>query len=68
MDAREIKGILVEKTSKAGNKYICVEFKLTDSYTAVWFPSKSELELIKQLKENNTNSSYSDTNVFEQFK
>lgn len=67
MDAKKIEGLLVEKTSKNGNKYICCEFKLTDDYTAVWFPTKAELELIKN-KYNNSSTSSSDTSVFDNFK
>ena len=38
---------LVEKTSKAGNKYICVEVSLTDNVKKVVFLTDAEVELLK---------------------
>lgn len=42
-----IKAVLVEKVSKTGEKYICVEVYYTATYKKILFPSKAELELIK---------------------
>ena len=38
---------LVEKTSKVGNKYICVEVSLTDKVKKVVFLTDAEVELLK---------------------
>lgn len=43
----DIQARLVEKTSKEGNKYICVEIPINSSYTITLFPSKAEVELLK---------------------
>lgn len=38
---------LVEKVSKKGNKYLCVEIHLTDTYKKVIFLEQAENELLK---------------------
>lgn len=38
---------VVEKTSKSGNKYVCVEIEITPTYTKVVLLDRAELELIK---------------------
>lgn len=43
----DVKAKIVEKTSKAGNKYICVEIPVSSTYTITLFPSKAEVELLK---------------------
>lgn len=40
---------LTEKTSSKGNKYICIEIKLTPTYTKQVFLEKPEEELIRVL-------------------
>lgn len=42
----DVKATLVEKTSKSGNKYKCVELHLTDTYTKIVFLDNAELELL----------------------
>lgn len=44
-----IKCQLVEKVSQKGNKYLCLEIFLTDSYKKVVFLDTAEVELIKLL-------------------
>lgn len=51
-----IKSELVEKTSKSGNKYVCIEVSLTDKVKKVVFLTDAEVELIK-LYLSSTNSS-----------
>lgn len=43
----EIKGTLVEKTSKNGNLYQVIELKLTDTYKKLVFLDQAEIELLK---------------------
>ena len=38
---------LVEKTSKKGNNYYCIEVEITPDYKKVVFLDQAELELIK---------------------
>lgn len=38
---------LVEKTSKKGNNYYCIEVEITQDYKKVVFLDQAELELIK---------------------
>lgn len=40
---------LVEKESKNGNNYICIEIYLTDTYKKQVFLDQSEVELLKIL-------------------
>ena len=47
MDPIQVKGTLQEKTSKNGNKYLCLEVRLTENYTKVVFFEKAEEELLK---------------------
>lgn len=42
-----IKCILVEKVSKNGNNYLCLEIYLTDTYKKIVFLDKAEMELLK---------------------
>lgn len=43
-----VNAVLVEKTSsKSGKNYICIEIKLTDTYTKQVFLEPAELELLK---------------------
>lgn len=42
-----IKAELVERTSKTGNKYICVELSITDNIKKLVFLTEAELELLK---------------------
>ena len=50
---------LVEKVSKNGNKYICIEVSLTDKVKKVVFLTDAEVELLKLYM----SSSKSSTNV-----
>lgn len=42
-----IKCNLVEKVSKTGNNYLCLEIYLTDTYKKIVFLDKAEIELLK---------------------
>ena len=42
-----IKFNLVEKVSKNGNNYLCLEIYLTDTYKKIVFLDKAEMELLK---------------------
>lgn len=42
-----IKCNLVEKVSKSGNNYLCLEIFLTETYKKVVFLDKAEIELLK---------------------
>lgn len=42
-----IKCNLVEKVSKKGNNYLCLEIYLTDTYKKIVFLEPSEIELLK---------------------
>lgn len=42
-----LKAELVQRESKNGNLYTCIEVKLTDSYVKRVFVESSEIELIK---------------------
>lgn len=42
-----IKCNLVEKVSKSGNNYLCLEIYLTDTYKKIVFLDKAEIELLK---------------------
>lgn len=42
-----IKCNLIEKVSKSGNNYICLEIFLTETYKKIVFLDKAEIELLK---------------------
>ena len=42
----DVKATLVEKTSKNGNQYKCIEIQLTPTYTKLVFLDNAELELL----------------------
>jgi|GEM_PF-1960008 len=42
-----IKCNLVEKVSKTGNNYLCLEIYLTNTYKKIVFLDKAEMELLK---------------------
>lgn len=42
-----VKAILVEKTSKSGNPYTCIEVYITPTTKKLVFLSAAELELLK---------------------
>jgi len=42
-----VKAVLVEKTSKKGNIYTCIEIYLTDTIKKTVFLEDAELELLK---------------------
>lgn len=42
-----IKCNLVEKVSKSGNNYMCLEIYLTDNYKKIVFLDQAEIELLK---------------------
>lgn len=42
-----IKATLVEKMSKKGNKYICIEVYITDNIKKLVFLTDAELELLR---------------------
>ncbi len=42
-----IKCNLVEKVSKKGNNYLCLEIYLTDNYKKIVFLEPAEVELLK---------------------
>lgn len=42
-----IKAMLVEKTSKKGNKYVCIELTIAENVKKIVLLEKAELELIK---------------------
>lgn len=48
-----VKCQLVEKTSQKGNKYICLEIHLSDSYKKIVFLDNAEIELLKILAKKN---------------
>lgn len=50
----EVKGHLVEKTSKDGKKYQVLVIKLTDTYEKIVFLDKAEIELIKMFNTKNS--------------
>lgn len=43
----EIRAELVERTSKSGRRYQCLELYLTDDYKKVVFLDKAELALVE---------------------
>lgn len=43
----QVKCQIVEKVSQKGNKYVCLEISLTDTYKKVVFLDNAELELLK---------------------
>lgn len=45
----DVKGRLETRTSKAGNLYTCVVFKLTENYEKIVFLTNAELELLKAI-------------------
>ncbi len=45
-----ITGKLVEKTSKSGNKYVCVELQLTPTYSKTVFLEKAEIALLASIQ------------------
>ena len=42
-----VKAMVVEKTSKKGNTYICIEVYITDKIKKLVFLTPAELELLK---------------------
>lgn len=46
----EVKAILVERVSKAGNPYTAVEIQITDKLKKLVFLSPAEVELLKLSK------------------
>ena len=44
-----VKCQLVEKTSQKGNKYLCLEISLSDTYKKIVFLDNAEVELLKVL-------------------
>lgn len=44
-----MKADLVEKTSKNGEKYICIEIALTPTYKKVVFLDSAEKEIVRNL-------------------
>ena len=46
--------LLVEKTSKKGNTYLCIEVSITDKIKKVVFLDQAEIELIKMLYSNSS--------------
>lgn len=42
-----VKCQLVEKVSKKGTKYICLEMQLTETYKKIVFLTDAEIELIR---------------------
>lgn len=42
-----IKAVLVERESKNGNKYVCVELSITDKVKKYVFLTDAELELVR---------------------
>lgn len=44
-----VKCQLVEKVSQKGNKYLCLEISLTDTYKKLVFLDNAEIELLKML-------------------
>lgn len=43
----DLKAKLVEKESKKGNNYVCIEIQISNTYTKTVFLEPAELELIK---------------------
>lgn len=43
----QVKCQIVEKVSQKGNKYVCLEISLTDTYKKIVFLDTAELELLK---------------------
>lgn len=50
----KLNAVLVEKTSKAGNAYVCIEVYLTDKVKKTVFLEEAEVELIKLFMANTT--------------
>lgn len=48
-----VKCQLVEKTSKNGNQYLCLEIQLSDNYKKLVFLNSSEIELLRLLAKKN---------------
>ena len=44
---KEVKAYLVERTSKSGNPYTCIEVYITDKIKKLIFLTQAELELLK---------------------
>lgn len=44
-----LKAVLVEKTSKKGLPYVCIEVSITDKIKKLVFLSQAEVELIKMV-------------------
>lgn len=42
-----VKAVLVDRTSKKGNKYTCIEVYITNNIKKLIFLSDAELELLK---------------------
>lgn len=42
-----VKAVLVERTSKKGNKYTCVEVYITNNIKKIIFLNDAELELLR---------------------
>ena len=59
MIERELKATLVKRTSKKGNDYECVMVQLTPTYQKMVLLEKSELELLKAVKEDTDSKSSS---------
>lgn len=47
MEPVKVTGLLQEKTSAKGNKYICIDIRLTENYTKTVFIEKAEEEIIR---------------------
>lgn len=52
MDNIRVSGLIHEKTSKSGNKYIALDINLTPTYVKTIFLEQSDLEVIKLYLEN----------------
>ena len=50
----KLDAVLVEKTSKKGNTYLCVEVSITDKLKKVVFLDQAEIELLKLRYANNS--------------
>lgn len=58
MEPIKVTGQIVEKTSsKTGNKYVCLEVYLTDTYKTNFFLKDAEVEILKLYIDKQKNNS-----------
>lgn len=67
----EVKGLLKKEVSKKGKEYYCVKVPITPNYTATFFPSNAEVELLNMYYGNNAkqenNNNLNNEDLFKNF-